>query len=553
MRKPLLRAFGAAMIATTACAPDAALDETGDVTAEARVRLPLDRTAGAMIAGSSADQRLVAYGVRCDAGDETTELRLVDARNGRTRTLARGWSCTPGSVRFSPDGSLAVYGLQGALRAVDTTSGRTVTVSREGGSGIGVVFSPDSQWFAVATLNGTSSALDAWERDLRTRTEVSAAAYASPFGPPDAGLKVSPDGRALLFVGDVAGPFPVGNLTLWRHDTRRARSLATGVLAGAYTLTADWRRIAYVGGLTAPAPGAPPSPDALAGELTVRDLDGARSTVVESRVSTSSLEFARNGDALVYVSGGFPPGTPATLKAWTWGSAAPVTLDANVYPMFAPARSVVVNPAGDAVAYSTGLVPERFVAALRVTTLPANLRDARTVTVADEAVPGTAAYNRDGALVYLHTPTATFPLAVGTLSAWSPASRTARVLGTEVAQVGLRVESARREVLFVSAYDAGNAIGTLRFWDGLAAQARTLGTRAAVMSLTPSPAWQRVAFVTLAPAAEGEVPATALRVARLVGAPSTVRIDDGPTSQLVADDGTTLYTTADALWRSASN
>lgn len=541
---------GCAALTLTACAPEA-LDESATRDDEARLSRRLDRATGATLVGASADHRYVAYGVACDAGDERTELRLLDARTGSARTLARGWMCAPGSVTFSPDGSLAVFGLMGSLRAVNTSNGRAVTVSRDGQSGVGVAFSPDSSWFAVASLNGASAAIDAWERDLRSHVEVSHAAYANPFGAGDAGLKVSPDGRSLLFLGDVTGPFPIGALSLWSHSTRSLRVIEAGVSAMGYTLTSDWRRIAYVGGVAGPAEGQPPTPDAFAGDLTVRDLSTGRSQIVESRVTPGALEFARGGDVLVYTTGGgFTPGALSTLKACAWGGA-PVTLDSEVYAMFAPAKSVVVSPAGDRVAFAAALVPERFVAELRVATLPASLASTRTTVIARESVPGAMGYNRDGALVYLHAPTAGFPMAVGTLSAM--AAGATRVLGTEVAQAGLRIDASRREVMFVSEYDAGNAIGSLRFWDGVALRARTLGTRAAVMSLTPSPTWQRVAFVTLAEAPLGEVPVTTLRVARLTGAPSTVRVGDGVTSQLVDDDGRALYTTADGLYTATTN
>ena len=542
--------IGCAALTLHACSPDA-LDESGTRDDEARLSRRLDRSTGATLVGASADHRYVAYGVACDAGDERTELRLLDARTASSRTLARGWMCAPGSVTFSPDGSLAVYGLMGSLRAVNTSNGRTVTVSRDGQSGVGVAFSPDSSWFAVASLNGTSATIDAWERDLRSHVEVSHAAYASPFGAGDAGLKVSPDSRSLLFLGGVTGPFPIGALSLWSHSTRASRVIEAGVSAMSYTLTSDWRRIAYVGGVAGPAEGQPPTPDAFAGDLTVRDLTTGRRQIIESHVTPGALEFARNGDVLVYTTGGgFTPGALSTLKACAWGGA-PVTLDSEVYAMFAPAKSVVVNPAGDRVAYAAALVPERFVAELRVATLPSSLASSRTAVVAPESVPGAMGYNRDGALVYLHTPTSGFPMAVGTLSVMS--NGVTRELGTGVAQAGLRIDASRREVMFVSEYDAGNAIGSLRFWDGLAQRARTLGTRAAVMSLTPSPTWQRVAFVTLAEAPLGEVPLTTLRVARLTGAPSTVRVEDGVTSQLVDDDGRALYTTADGLYTATSN
>lgn len=543
---------GCAALTLSACAPEA-LDESATRDDEARLSRRLDRATGATLIGASADHRYVAYGVACDAGDQRTELRLLDARTGSARTLARGWMCAPGSVTFSPDGSLAVYGLMGSLRAVSTANGRTVTVSREGQSGVGVAFSPDSSWFAVASLNGAAATIDAWERDLRSHVEVSHAAYANPFGAGDAGLKVSPDGRSLLFLGDVTGPFPIGALSLWSHSTRSLRVIEAGVSAMGYSLTSDWRRIAYVGGVAGPAEGQPPTPDAFAGDLTVRDLSTGRRQVVESHVTPGALEFARNGDVLVYTTGGgFTPGALSTLKACAWG-AAPVTLDSEVYAMFAPAKSVVVSPAGDRVAYAAALVPERFVAELRVATLPSSLSSSRMTVVAHESVPGAMGYNRDGALVYLHTPTAGFPMAVGALSAMMQGTGAVRTLGTEVAQAGLRIDASRCEVMFVSGYDAGNAIGSLRFWDGVAQRARTLGTRAAVMSLTPSPTWQRVAFVTLAEAPLGEVPTTTLRVARLTGAPSTVRVEDGVTSQLVDDDGRALYTTDDGLYTSTTN
>ncbi|MFO0650333.1 MAG: hypothetical protein U0326_29185 [Polyangiales bacterium] len=132
------------------CAPDVTLDERGSVSDAVRARTQVERGDGAMIVGASADRRFVAYGVHCDRAAAPPRLRLLDAETGRRRTLAEGWTCQPGSVRFSPDGGVVVFGGDGRLRAADTASGRVVTVSREGLSGIGVTFS-------ARTLGGSPS------------------------------------------------------------------------------------------------------------------------------------------------------------------------------------------------------------------------------------------------------------------------------------------------------------------------------------------------------------------------------------------------------------
>lgn len=532
-------------LASVGCAPDALVDAPELAADDVRLRGLLDATSGAQLVGASDDGRFVAYGAACDAGDARTELRLRDDATGRVRTLARGWSCLPGAVRFSPDGSLAVFGVDGALRAADTRSGRVVTVSREGLSGIGVVFSPDSRWFAVASLGDPTAGatLDAWEANLSTRVEVARGAFANPFGGGDAGLRVSPDGRALLFVGSVASPLPVGALTLWSHRERASRVVATGVPANAYAVTDDWRRVAAVEGVR-PGDGAP-TPDALAGDLVVRDLATGRAQGIERTVTVSSVEFARGGAAVVYVTGGFPPGTPATLKACAVG-ARPVTLDAEVFPMFAPARSVVVSPAGDAVAYAAAVDPARFVGDLRLARVPTTSTGSASVTVAREVVPGAFGYTRGGSLVHLHTPTATFPVAVGTLSAWSPVTRATTRLGAGVAQVGTRIDAARDEVLFTSEYDVAQAAGTLRVWNGRTT--RTLAAHAAVMSWQQSPDGSRIAFLTVADAPLGEVPTVTLRVAHTRDDAPTVAVAEAVTSHRVSDAGLVRYTTDAGLF-----
>lgn len=531
-------------LSLAACAPDAALDDaTGSVGDAVRARRVLDRAPGVMIAGASADRRFVAYGVGCDGGDVPPRLRLLDAETGRARTLATSWSCTPGAVRFSPDGGVAVFGVDGRVHAADTRSGRVVPVSREGLSGVGVAFSPDGRWFAVASLGDPSqgATLDAWESDLRTRVEVARGAWANPFGEGDAGLRVSPDGRTLAFVGGLTGALPVGSLTLWNHAARTARVVASGVPATSYTLSPDWRSAAFVQGVR-PVEG-PPTADSLAGDLTVRDLVTGRTHTVERGVTTSALEFARGGAAIVYVTGGFPPGTPAVLKTAAVGGR-PAVLDDAVFPMFAPGRSVAVSPAGDAVAWSAAVDPARFVGALRYARLSGT---GGFTTVARDAVPGAFGFTRAGALVHLHAPTATFPVATGTLTAWAPATGARLALGSEVAQVGLRVDAARDEVLFFGDYEAGDAVGTLRAWDGRSRAARALAGRAAVMSLQLSPDGGRASFVTLAPAPPGEVPAVTLRAGTTRVASPTVALAEGATSHALDDDGRVFYTTAQGL------
>lgn len=546
-----LRAFVALTLCLTAvgCAPG--VDDTAAADDAVRLRAPLDATPQAMVVGASADRRFVAYGVRCDAGDERTALRLRDEATGRVRTLATAWSCRPDAVRFSPDGSVALFGADGVMRAADTRSGRTVTVSRDGLSGVGAVFSPDGRWFAVASLGDPAegAVIDAWERDLSTRTEVARGAYANPFGPGDAGLRVSPDGRALLFVGAVSSPLPVGELTLWRHDTRASRTLATGVTAGAYAVSADGRAVAAVRGV-APGDG-PPTPESLAGELAVIDVATGRARSIERGVTVSAIEFARGGAAVVYVTGGFPPGTPAVLRACAVG-ATPVTLDAGVFPMFAPSRSVVVSPAGDSVAYSAAVDPARFAGDLRLARVPGGAGSLAPITVARDVVPGAFGFNRAGALVHLRAPTTPFPVAVGTLSAYTPATRATVDLGDGVAQVGLRIDDTRDEVLFTADYDGGAAAGTLRAWSGRGRSSRALASRAAVMSWQLSPDGGRIAFLTVADAPLGEVPTVTLRVAHTRDASPTVSVADGATSFVVSDDGDVRYATEAGLFGAAT-
>lgn len=530
-----------------ACAP--APDEVGDDGQALVLRHPIDRAAGALVIGASADGRRVVYGTGCEDGVET-KLKLWDDVRGRITPLLDGAPCMPGAVTFSPDGALVAYGAgDGVIHVRNLRTGRHAIVSRPDHSGLGVVFSPDSRWLVVASMSQTAgaTALDAWDADLSGGAEIAASAYFSPFGPGGDSVRFSPDGARLVYLGQLTPPYPVGALALYDRASGASEVLATGVPAPGWLASPGLERIAWVRGVTA-SDGAPPA-QSLTGDLEVYDVTARTTRSIEPAVNASPVAFTSNGDTLVYLIGGLP-GASSTLKAYAARAARPVTLDTDVFSTFGPARSIVVSPRGDEVAYTVAFDPMRFAAALRVAKLPGRAAAAPR-TVAQAAVPTAFGWAAGGAaLVYLDEPTSSFPgAASGTLRALRATGGAPITLGRDVSQLGLRIDPDRAEVLYLSSYDMQLAAGDLEAWNAYTGARTRLGARAAVMSIQVSQRGRVVGFLSVTPDPTGETPPkTTLQVARpnIFRPAQTVAKD--ATSLAVSDSGRVIYATPTGLF-----
>lgn len=540
----------ASLVLLAACGGAADSEDVEVQSEELVVRRAVERTQGASIIGASADGRRVAYGVRCDAGDASTVLKLHDGLTGRTTVLAQGVPCMPGSVTFSADGALVAFGDgAGHLSVHDTRARRTVQVSRADAPTIGVMFSPDSRWFVVASADSAplGATLDAWDGSLNAHVEIAQHAMWNPFGPGPQSARFSPDGSKLLYLGQLSAPMPVGTLTMWNRAGGASTAIATGVPAGGYFVRDDFRLVAYVKNASPSAP----SPAAITGDLVVRDLVTGAARTLETHAAASPLGFAK--DTLVYgvapapsLAGAPPAASPpgSTLKAHAFGAARTTVVDTNVFTSYAPGGSVAISPAGDRIAYARAFDPMHFTAELRVASGPA-LATARTI--ASAVVPVEAFGWLDGGrvLAFLHDPTSSMPGATaGTLSVWDPVADQKSVLGTEVTQIGLKIEPTSSDLLFVAAYDMGLAAGDLEVWNATTGAKRLLGHGAAVMSIQRSPDRARAAFLAVqADPAGVEPPATKLQVSRIAGPPRTLTVAAGATSLSVGRYGSVVYTT----------
>ncbi|MDB4963600.1 MAG: hypothetical protein JWP01_3599 [Myxococcales bacterium] len=512
-------------------------------TTELAFGIDIDASPGSMILGSSTDRRWIAYGTECDAGDERTRIKLYDTMTTFTTELDQGVPCQPGAVVFSPDGWLVAFGDgQGHLKVHDALWHRTVSVSREGLSTIGVVFSPDSQWFVVASADleqqlGTT--LDAWESDLTTHVQIDTHAFFSPFGPGPSNLEFSPDSQRLLYLGDLGGFPPLGTLKIWQHDTGTTRVLATGVPATTYAIRADWQYVAYLRDATVTTPDAP----TFVGTFVVRHLATNQTRVIETAKNVRPLGFA--GDKLLYAVYGAPtPVAPLDLKAHHLVHASTTVIDSGVFAGYGP-NPIAISPDGSRVAYTRNLDQLTFTAELRVanTVSPAQPR-----TIAPRVIPINAYGWLDGGrkLAYLHDPTSTFVGATtGTLSAWDAAGHGVVQLGQDVTQIGLAFDSTGSELVFAGNYDMAQATGDLRAWNARSGAKRLLGRDAAVISVQRSPDLRTAGYLQLQePPTDDSPPGTLLRISRIVGLQRTIRVDENVTSFAMGWFGRVVYTTS---------
>ncbi len=515
-------------------------------SSELAVRRTIDAADGAMILGTSSDRRFVAYGTECDAGDDRTAIKLYDTITTAITELDRGTPCQPGAVVFSPDGWLVAFGDGfGHLQVHDSLWKRTVTVSRGELSTIGIVFSPDSQWFVVAGAEEQplGATLEAWDADLTTHVEIAQHAMFSPFAIGPQNIQISEDSQRLLFLGDLAGAGgpPTGTLKIWNRATTATRTIATGVAVG-YSVRSDWRYVAYVTDVAAtPAGPFPPS-----GDLIARDLVTNQKRTIANDVPAMPLGFA--GDRLLYGIYGATPNDGLTLASHDLAHATTVTVDTHVFAGYGP-NAVAITPDGSRIAYTRNFDPMQFAAELRVVRT-ANLAQPRTI--AARVVPVGAYGWLDGGstLGFLRDPTSTFPGAtMGTLAAWRADSGATITLGTEVTQIGLAFDPASSELLFTSAYDMSLAAGDLRAWSTRTDATRLLDRKVAVMSVQKSPDGALAGYLTLRPDPSNEVPpSTRLRVSRILGPQRTVAVGSDVTSLSVGWLGRVVYTTGSGVF-----
>lgn len=531
------------LLAVSSALAGCAVTPADDVTAGAAdlsVHRQIDPAPAAAILATSADRRWVAYGAACTAAAPV--LRLYDEASGTATELAEGIPCRPGAVTFSPDGSLLAFGDgAGHVFVHDALADRTALVSRPEGHTIGLAFSPDSQWFVVATAEPAplAATLDAWDRGLATHVAIAHGALYDPFAPPAQSLQFSPDGSGVVFLGALASPPPAGTLMRWTRADGQARAIAAGVPAGGYVVRDDGGAVAYL----ATSSAVPPTAAGPVGSLVALDLATGLERVIAVGVAATPLAFA-NG-TLLYAVHGATSSAPVTLVACDLATGLTALVDTGVFA--GPGASpIAVGPAGDRIAYARDYDPTHRTAELRVA---AGVDFTLATTIAARAVPagGYGWLAGGGALGYLHDPSATAPgAAVGALGVWDAASATSHDLATDVAQAGLAFDAGAADLLFASGYDATSGAGALQAWSAATGATRLLAHHAEVGSAQQGPDATLAAFLALAP--PDAAPGSRLDLAYLAGAPRTVQVAAPVTSLSLGWYGRIVYTTDDGVY-----
>ena len=517
-------------------APDDGVDADTETTSELATAVPIDTAASAQILGSSGDRRWVVYGTDCGTND--ARIKLYDTLTTLTTELASGLPCQPGTIQFSPDGMLAAFGDGwGHVKVHSALWQRTVDVSREGSSTIGVVFSPNSQWFVVATADANQplgATLDAWDATLSTQTKVADGAFFSPFGPGPSNVEFSPDGGRLLYLGNIStAPFS-GSLKIWDHAFGTTTTLATNVAFAGYAVRSDWKYVAYLRDVTATMPGSPET----SGNLEIRNLYTGLSRRLETGKVARPVGFAN--ETLLYTIA-TAPGEPFTLRAHDAFTTATATIDTGVVAGFRP-QIVAVSPDGTRVAYARNLDPAAYSGELRVarTTAPFT-----AVTVDAHAIPFNTYGWLGSSLAYLHDATATFPgAAIATLSVWNGSST--RKIADDVSEIGLRYDGS--ELLFLDHYDMAGAKGDLRSYNAITGATRLVGHDAWVMSVQRNTV--NAGYLQVMPATDPSAPpAMRLHLSRLFGTPRNVLVSrDAVTSFALGYFGRVIYATEDGVF-----
>jgi hypothetical protein len=252
---------------------------------------------------------------------------------------------------------------------------------------------------------------------------------------------------------------------------------------------------------------------------------------------------------LVYLTDPFG-GAKATLKAWA--AKKRFTLDTQVVSSFSPTPAILVSPRGDRVAYQAKISQTSFAAELHLATLPTGTKAPPAPTVlATDTVPNAFGWSGGGStLVYLHAAESTFPGAgLGELSARDLDHASTLTLGAHVTQIGLKTDPASDDVLFLEGYDASQATGTLTTWSAASHTARVLGNNAAVMSIDRGPDGEHIGFLTATFDPTGQnPPATSFSLARLHGPWPTSTVAADANSLAVGWLGRVFYTTPNGVY-----
>jgi hypothetical protein len=514
-------------------APD---DTDTDTTSELAVALPIAKATNSMIVGSSSDRRWVVYATEC--GTDDTRLELYDTLTTLTTELGRGLPCQPGGIQFSPDGLLVAFGDGfGHVQVHSAVWQRTVSVSRDGLSTIGIVWSPTSQWFVVASADATQplgATLDAWDATLATPTKIADHAFFSPFGPGPANVEFSPDGARLLYLGDVEAPPYSGTLKIWHRATATASTLATDVAIAGYAVRADWKYVAYLRDAVATTSGSPDS----SGNLVLRNLITNATRTLETAKVARPMGFAN--ETLLYTVA-TAPNDPFILRAHDAVTALTATLDSGVVAGFRP-NIVAISADGSRVAYTRNFDASAYAAELRVarTTPPFT-----ATTVDAHAIPFNAYGWVGSSLAYLHDASATFPgAAIATLSVWS--GQSARTIARDVSEIGLRFDGS--DLLFLDDYNMAAATGDLRVYSALTNSTRLVGQDAWAMSIQRNAV--NAGYLQVMPATDPSAPpATRLRISRLFGVPHNVLVSPKSVSSFALGYlGRVIYATDDGVY-----
>jgi hypothetical protein len=166
-------------------------------------------------------------------------------------------------------------------------------------------------------------------------------------------------------------------------------------------------------------------------------------------------------------------------------------------------------------------------------------------------VPNAFGWSGGGStLVYLHAAESTFPGAgLGELLARDLDHASTLTLGAHVSQIGLKTDAASDDVLFFEDYDAGQATGTLTAWSAASHTARVLGDHAAVMSVDRGPDGARIGFLTETVDPTGQnPPATSFSLAQLHGLLPTRTVAAGANSLAVGWLGRVFYSTPKGVY-----
>jgi dipeptidyl aminopeptidase/acylaminoacyl peptidase len=152
----------------------------------------------------SPDGKRIAF-IAARPGDANFELYVMNA-DGTGETRLTNLPGTVGSPSFSPDGKQIAFEVDGKINVVNVDGTGLTTLAGSGFADFTPDFSPDGKRIAFTVTYGAAEGADIWAMNADGSNAVQLTRHGSDQGLASQQPSYSPDGIAIVFASNAAGP-----------------------------------------------------------------------------------------------------------------------------------------------------------------------------------------------------------------------------------------------------------------------------------------------------------------------------------------------------------